>query len=830
MNVVIIRKMNYLFFKKGNAYALVFCLLLFYIIIPFAGGEEGDITLVTVDDDYDVTTDGWGIDHFNNIQDGINAVSEGGTVFVRAGTYEESIIIDKSISLNGQTRDMTTIQYEQNHHIIQITADDVEVSGFTIQHVTYNVGESYAGIYIESNQNIINNNYIFENRRGIFLNNSNSNSITYNIFIDNDIGIITFNSNYNIISNNEMSGSQTIYNINLYDSSNNIITDNFLEYSMTGIIFYNSNNNLVTGNFIRKCSYGIFFTSIYPSLDNYIYHNNLYLNTENVRDYGELTTHWDNGYPDGGNYYDDYTGEDANNDGFGDTPYDILPGYTKDSYPYVNVLGWTTPRLEIETIDNVNENEPFLVTITANDEPVFSASVTFAGSVYLTDAQGKATLTAPDVSSDQNFTITVSKDGYSQVETIILILDSEDITEHLMISAPSSINEGELIQIIITSDSTPVMNAEVNFATMTDYTDQNGHTSFIAPQVDLSTIYYITASKPGYISSFVTMQVINIDEDESGDNDSSGNEPDIPDPPLDEPDDEEPSDDSSDSETEIPQIGWITGLITHESEEIMLPLQGVTVCVILSNENNIITSKCALTDSYGSYQIPILMGSYSLTAGKQGFITKQKESIQVNGDQTTQVNFVLETGMVETDTTGFLPILLKETRESINYAIDKGDVGADIIIKQEEGDLYNSAVVTYDELNINMKTISKNKIALIVNGDEDLTGKTIVITPDYFTIHSQFSIEYDGIIISEADDLADALDPKNDGSHPEYILTPRGEIIVSIPHFSEHEITIHFIEETVEFLTGPLAIMWYILLIIVGAIGLAVHLRSIWIR
>ena len=58
---------------------------------------------VWIDDDYNASTPGWGFNHFDTIQDGINAVTDGGTVHVVAGSYEESITINKSLSLVGET-------------------------------------------------------------------------------------------------------------------------------------------------------------------------------------------------------------------------------------------------------------------------------------------------------------------------------------------------------------------------------------------------------------------------------------------------------------------------------------------------------------------------------------------------------------------------------------------------------------------------------------------------------------------------------------------------------------------------------------------------------
>ena len=51
---------------------------------------------VWVDDDYDPSTPGWGIDHFDKVWEGMAAVNAGGTVHVYAGIYfENEIIISK---------------------------------------------------------------------------------------------------------------------------------------------------------------------------------------------------------------------------------------------------------------------------------------------------------------------------------------------------------------------------------------------------------------------------------------------------------------------------------------------------------------------------------------------------------------------------------------------------------------------------------------------------------------------------------------------------------------------------------------------------------------
>jgi hypothetical protein len=71
------------------------------------------------------------------------------------------------------------------------------------------------------------------------------------------------------------------------------------------------------------------------SSSNLIYHNNLIDNGVNGVD--ENNNQWDNGYPSGGNYWSDYTGDDLNGDGIGDTPKIISEG--EDRYPLMTPHG-----------------------------------------------------------------------------------------------------------------------------------------------------------------------------------------------------------------------------------------------------------------------------------------------------------------------------------------------------------------------------------------------------------------------------------------------------------------------------------------------------------
>jgi len=122
------------------------------------------IDQVYTDDDYDENTPGWGITHFDNIPDALNAVEDSGTVFVSSGTYYENLVINKPVNLVGEDKETTIIIGNGNDDVIKIY-DEAMISGFTIR----NSGNSQnaAGIKIYSQMNIIKNNTITENNFGI---------------------------------------------------------------------------------------------------------------------------------------------------------------------------------------------------------------------------------------------------------------------------------------------------------------------------------------------------------------------------------------------------------------------------------------------------------------------------------------------------------------------------------------------------------------------------------------------------------------------------------------------------------------------------------------
>jgi len=128
-----------------------------------------------------------------------------------------------------------------------------------------------------------------------------------------------------------------------------------------GLTFYQSSNNTITQNKLEANNYAV---CLYHSDGNIFYHNSFIHNNRQV--FSDFLTPfsdescgyyslniWDDGYPSGGNFWSDYTGNDLysglsqdeiGSDGIGDTPY-IIDDSNRDQYPLMNP--WTpTPSVE----------------------------------------------------------------------------------------------------------------------------------------------------------------------------------------------------------------------------------------------------------------------------------------------------------------------------------------------------------------------------------------------------------------------------------------------------------------------------------------------------
>ena len=281
---------------------------------------------VYVDDDYTSSTPGWQYDHFDVIQDGIDAVAEDGTVYVYNGTYHENVLIDKSMDLIGEDKSNTFIEGSPSINTVIIdNTNHVTVKSFSIFDGDYDV------VHITSSSRItIDDCYIDA------MGNAND-----------GIGTHT-ESQYITISNNTIRNAD-YQGIRLSETHHSTICNNDVRNAdVNQIQIVNTcSYNTLYGNYLDGTtgSRALDLRRYFVGTSNLFYHN-IFIGT--VASRGVKTSIWDLGYPEGGNYYSSYSGTDnfhgpdqdiPGSDGLGDSPY-IISGSDLDQYPFINQNGW----------------------------------------------------------------------------------------------------------------------------------------------------------------------------------------------------------------------------------------------------------------------------------------------------------------------------------------------------------------------------------------------------------------------------------------------------------------------------------------------------------
>jgi len=133
-------------------------------------------------------------------------------------------------------------------------------------------------------------------------------------------------------------------------------------------------------------------------------------------------------------------------------------------------------------------------------------------------------------------------------------------------------------------------------------------------------------------------------------------------------------------------------------------------------------------------------------------------------------------------------------RERVTTGIMAGDVGAEVDI--EGGD--STSTVVYDSLNISIEQVENNTVSIDISSElSQGTTVSLSVSNDILEVMQEenVTILFDGEQIQMADNYEDIMNPDDDGGAAEYLVVVDSEsgvveVLVSIPHFSAHSITI----------------------------------------
>ena len=183
------------------------------------------------------------------IQAAVGNATAGETICVAAGNYTDNVdIATVHLTLRGEGAGLVTVTAKSpSDHVFEVTADYVNISGFTATGATANWAD--AGFYLNGvdHCNISENDAPNNNCSIVLLSSSNNTLVNNNASNNPHLGIHLWNSRNNTLTSNTASNNyQGIY---LGSSSNNTLTSNTANSnSHRGICLARSSNNTLTGN------------------------------------------------------------------------------------------------------------------------------------------------------------------------------------------------------------------------------------------------------------------------------------------------------------------------------------------------------------------------------------------------------------------------------------------------------------------------------------------------------------------------------------------------------------------------------------------------------
>jgi len=351
-------------------------------------------------------------ENYLTIQEAIDQANLGDIIQVSSGTYQETLFINKTLTLIGEDKNNTIVEGSGcDCTVILANLTTVNISGFTIKN-----GSN--GVLLEKcSGSVITGNNVNATDRSIWLHYSHNNTVS-----DNTV----------------MGGNITWRGIVLCgQSSNNTVIRNTIKDNAEGLGITGENNLIVHNNFINNQHQTNMIESHYND--------------------------WNNTYE--GNYWSNYNGTDANQDGIGDTPYPMDEN-NQDNHPLMGMysefkIQWQEETYIVTTICNSTITNFDFGTIYEN---AISFNVTGPE-----DTAGFCRIVIPHALLGDNSTILI--DGLPPIMEKELLLSNSThtylyftytLTTHEVIIVPEFSTTMILALFIIVSLSTACLTRKVN--------------------------------------------------------------------------------------------------------------------------------------------------------------------------------------------------------------------------------------------------------------------------------------------------------------------------------------------------------------------------------
>ncbi len=184
-----------------------------------------------------------------SIQSAIDGADEGDVVVVQSGVYRENLIVDKPLTLVGESADggRPVIDAGGSEDGITLKADGVTVRGLEIT-------SSKIGMYVASSNNSIIGNEVRDGWTGMALRSSSGNVLKGNVVSDNWRGIYLKGSVNNYLSGNTVRDNRWS-GVVLESSYNNLVEENLIQANYRGFELIDSDENTFIDNRLAENRY-----------------------------------------------------------------------------------------------------------------------------------------------------------------------------------------------------------------------------------------------------------------------------------------------------------------------------------------------------------------------------------------------------------------------------------------------------------------------------------------------------------------------------------------------------------------------------------------------
>lgn len=222
-----------------------------------------------------------------SIQERIDKAKEGETILIPSGTYEETLFIDKQLTISGEGD--VLFKVKNNKPAITIEADDVKLESLSIQ---YDSDETeQAAVYIRGDYNLLEDIDIKTSKKAVLLDEAHYNVLS-KLKVQGDAslaikerqrGIDLWKADHNTIKHTRISDTEDA--IYIENGSDNVLHDNSAANSRYGYhLMFTKNSELYANESYENIS-GMM---IMGTNGTKVYENNLFDNQKNVQSLGLL--------------------------------------------------------------------------------------------------------------------------------------------------------------------------------------------------------------------------------------------------------------------------------------------------------------------------------------------------------------------------------------------------------------------------------------------------------------------------------------------------------------------------------------------------------------